>query len=402
MKKRIGHIRLKKIPLLIAALLLVSCGWLVTSCVEEYWPDLGLKYENAVVVDGMITNDPGPYTVTLSRSSSVSQPAFLPLVGCEVSIMDNLGNSEILKEESDGIYRTSPNGIQGEVGISYKLSIQTPNGRHYESEYAYLSPPTTIDSIYYLPELKEVVDADHPTNGLQFYINTGMAEQDTNYYLWRLESSFKFEANHRVMFIFDGTMERFFPSDSLLTCWWTGSAKEIFTYSTEKLSQPVIRNFPLNYVDTETKMLSIRYSLLVNQLSITKAAHKFWNSLSEMESESGSMFSRQPYQVRGNVRCLEDDDEPVLGYFMVAGKSSKRIFVDRPSELDFFYSAKCNLITQELYTLLWGMVSSWPVLLAGQVTENGYVPALTSDQGCVDCREEYNGATLQQPDFWIE
>lgn len=37
----------------------------------------------------------------------------------------------------------------------------------------------------------------------------------------------------------------------------------------------------------------------------------------------------------GNVKNQDDPDEPVLGYFLVAGMDEKRIFLQRPAELPF-------------------------------------------------------------------
>ena len=114
------------------------------------------------------------------------------------------------------------------------------------------------------------------------------------------------------------------------------------------------------------------------------------------------MFTKQPYQIRGNVKRTDDPGEPVLGYFLVAGKSEKRVFVDRPIELDYYYTDDCNLITEDLMTMLWLMIEQWPVLLAGKITTYGHTPALVADPACIDCREEYAGATIFEPPFWIE
>ena len=164
-------------------LLILILGWALTGCIEEYWPELGIKYENVLVVDGMITSDAGPYTVRLSRSSAVSDAAYLPFTECEVSIQDDRGSNELLTETSSGVYVTNPNGIQGEVGMGYRILITTPQGTRYESDYEEMPAPTGIDSIYYRAEYREVVDGSYPTNGLQFYLDTDLTEQDTNYYL---------------------------------------------------------------------------------------------------------------------------------------------------------------------------------------------------------------------------
>ena len=79
------------------------------ACREEFWPDL-TKYENLIVVDGLITNDPGPYEVKLSFSTAVQNPEFNPFSGAQVVIMDNEGTSKTLTETSPGIYKKLPKG----------------------------------------------------------------------------------------------------------------------------------------------------------------------------------------------------------------------------------------------------------------------------------------------------
>lgn len=382
------------------SLIAIIMGPVLSGCIDEYWPELGAKYDNALVVDGMITDQPGPYIVKLSLTTTVDDPEYKMLSSCLVTIYDDQGTEEILRETALGIYQTSPNGIRGKVGGSYRISILTHDNKYYQSAFEKLTLPTGIDSVYSKIEYREVPDALHPDAGLQFYIDTQVAETDTNYFLWRLESTFKFNANHRIRYTFDGQFHPFQNSDTLLTCWRTASVKKVFTYSTVNFQTPVIKQFPLNYVTTETKELSVRYSLLVKQLSLTLKAYKFWKSMEDLDAESGSMFTKQPYQIRGNVIRVDDEDEPVLGYFTVAGMSAKRMFVDRPQELDFYYQPACNLITKELRTVLMTMYLQWPVLLAGKVTEYGYAPGLTAKKWCVDCTQEYSGATVNEPSFW--
>jgi len=108
---------------------------------------------------------------------------------------------------------------------------------------------------------------------------------------------------------------------------------------------------------------------LVKQLSINQEAYKFWKSLGEVNTETGSLLSKQPYQIRSNVKNINDGDEPVLGYFVVAGMAKKRIYVNRPIELNFYYLEKCNLITEELRTILMTMQNQWPVKLAASTGE---------------------------------
>src|SRR6187402_3391330 len=64
-----------------------------------------------LVVDGLITDQPGPYTIKLSRTiaydnSSPLKVYSIPETKAKVSIIDNLGNEEVLTELTPGLYKT--------------------------------------------------------------------------------------------------------------------------------------------------------------------------------------------------------------------------------------------------------------------------------------------------------
>ncbi|MBN2174971.1 MAG: DUF4249 family protein, partial [Bacteroidales bacterium] len=140
---------------IIPALLILNSLLILSSCTEEYWPDLGEKYDELLVVEGMVTNAPGPYTIKLTQSTSIRYPREIPLTGYGVIISDNAGNSETLTETEEGTYTTAPGGIQGVVGRSYKLTIHGLNGTTYESGFEKLTPPVAIDTLYPVVEFRE-------------------------------------------------------------------------------------------------------------------------------------------------------------------------------------------------------------------------------------------------------
>lgn len=375
--------------------------FVVSACVEEYWPELDKKYENMLVIDGMITNKPGPYIINLSLSTTVNDPARIPLANCEVMIIDDKGNSETLHESEPGVYTTSPFGIQGMVGREYKITIHTPDKKNYESAFEELQQPVGIDSVYAEIAYKEDVNYVYDLAGYQFYLDTYQAENDTTFFLWKLERTYKFNANYRIKYIFDGAFHIMAHSDSLYTCYKTDNIEEIFTYHTLNLADPILSRFPIHFVNTETKELSIRYSLLVKQLTINETAYQFWNSLEDRESEEGSMYTKQPYQIRGNVFNPDNPNEPVMGFFLVAGRTDKRIFVNRPYTLDFHYNTTCYLFTEELLTVLYSMQSQWPLYLYAVFSgSGGQSPALPASQSCLDCT--IGGGTIIKPEFWID
>lgn len=390
-------IRLK--DLIINVILLLTIFNITSSCVDEYWPKVLPKYESNLVVEGQINSQQGPYEVTLSLSTEVNRPYFDPLKGCSVTILDDVGNSEQLIEIGQGKYTTTAQGIRGIPGRSYKLKIITPQGKNYESKFTKMPQPGIIDSIYYRPENRPHPDLERMMSGLQFFLNAHNEYDSSNYFYWRVEQTYKFNANYKIRFYYDGQMRRFKSPDSLFTCYKTDHIPNIYLYNTERLEHSTIKDYPLHYVNTESKALSIRYSILVNQYSITKETYKYWNDLASLNDEQGDLYSRLPFQVRGNVFNTEDKDEPVLGCFLVAGKSTKRIFIDRPDYLDFYYTDSCNLYGPD-QELLWIHRNEWPIFLPAFPGTGGAAPAWVDYQWCVDCTK--SDGKLEKPEFWVE
>lgn len=374
---------------------------LTVSCIDEIKIDLGDTYETLLVVDGGITNEAPPYTVKLSWSSRLEYlPKFVPIENCNVEIMDDFGNIEVLEEKDKGIYVSSESGLQGMPGRSYKIRILLADGKQYESDFERMEEPIEIDSVYFENEFIYDDELQHNLNGIRFYLDTKESNLEEAYFLWKLYGTYEYNANYFIKYMFDGSMHPFEQFDSLYTCYRNYTIPEIFTEQTANLSGNAIENYPLHYVDTEDKRLSIRYSLLVKQHIVSREAYEFWNHLREQENNSGSIYSVLPFQLVGNVFCTDDPTEPVLGYFNVSSVNSRRIFVNRPTDLEFYYQTECPLITEDIYTVLWLWKDQWPLYLPASYIGTFQTPVLTGSQQCVDCTE--SGGVLEIPEFWIE
>ncbi|MCP3927525.1 MAG: DUF4249 domain-containing protein [Bacteroidetes bacterium] len=370
---------------------------LLMACEEEFRPQLD-EYEKLLVVDGAITNQLGPYTVKLSLSTNVYIHDFEPLQNAEVSILDDAGISEQLSEVEPGIYQSSIEGIQGIIGRKYSIAIHTSNGKSYHSEFEELKEPTSIENVYAEIEYHQDKNYDYDLAGYQFYLDSGASPEDSTNFLWKIVQTYEYKTDFLAHLIWDGRLETFPKPDSIHTCWKTDYLDRIFTFNTQFLSEPVISRFPLHYVNTEARQLAIRYSLLVKQYRISDDAYTFWSSLEEQQFSQGALYSKQPFQIKGNVKNSNDSQETVLGYFMTAGLSEKRIFVDRPS-IPFNYSF-CTLGMAEFESFVriaWSDPIIWPLYITQDNVTN---QKAWTNQACVDCRKK--GGTTTRPDFWID
>ncbi len=381
-----------KIKRVVLLLVLLQFVWL-SSCIDEYWPEVS-KYENLLVLDGGVTNEPGPYIVKISNSSTLGIADFIPYEGCVLAIVCSNGEKEVLTEIAPGIHSTSVDGIQGQIDKSYKLLISTPEDKEYESTFELLKDIVEIEDVFAEVENHENGNVYLPEIGYQFYVNTQETTLDTNFYLWKLESTYHYQSDYFIHWYYTDRLFQFNPIDSLFNCWKTSKINTFYTFNTSSINSNQLKKYPLNYVNTQTKRLTIRYSLLVNQHTISKQAWKYWSTLEEQKSEQGTLYSNQPYQIKGNLININDIEEQVLGYFMVSSVHSKRIFVDRINE-QFYYS---------FCTFNDGWIEAMSGLYWGGPFEDPQWVTLVDDQrgvahaGCVDCREK--GGSTNKPDFW--
>ena len=118
------------------------------ACTEAIDVDLNEGENNRLVVAGEISNEPGPYSVRLTRSTSYfyNQPAPAEL-GATVTIFDGEQTFVLLDEDNDGTYWTDSSAL-GVPGRTYTLNIKLTNGEEYEA-VDHMPIPNRFDTIYY-------------------------------------------------------------------------------------------------------------------------------------------------------------------------------------------------------------------------------------------------------------
>ncbi|MBE0655076.1 MAG: DUF4249 family protein, partial [Bacteroidales bacterium] len=195
-------------------MVLFGLFFISTSCVEKYWPELNKENEKILVVDGRISNFPGPYTVKLSSSSSVLDTLFIPKSSATVTILDDHGNQEVLTETSPGIYQTKPDGIQGIIGNSYKIKINLLDGTSYESDFEELLNPAAVEDVYYEKEMHYAQNnLETDQEGYQFYVNSEPTGSSKSYFFWEIEETYEYHSSYRIYYMYNGKNNNAFYTD---------------------------------------------------------------------------------------------------------------------------------------------------------------------------------------------
>jgi hypothetical protein len=97
-----------------------------------------------IVIEGLINDRRGPYSVSITRSGSYFNQPELPFVsGAQVIVKDNTGTTDTLKEAAPGIYLTAK--TRGIPGRTYTLQVIADN-QEFDGTSTMLSH-VTIDSL---------------------------------------------------------------------------------------------------------------------------------------------------------------------------------------------------------------------------------------------------------------
>jgi hypothetical protein len=119
-----------------ATVLFFSCKKIVT-----------LKLKNvpaAIVIEGEVTDAPGPYVVTINQPVDFyASNAFPPVQGAVVTITNSMGLRDSLTETTPGVYVTHV--LQGVPGITYTLSVTVQNANY--TAVSTMPMPVALDSI---------------------------------------------------------------------------------------------------------------------------------------------------------------------------------------------------------------------------------------------------------------
>lgn len=308
--------------LLLTALL----GFGMASCISLYQPEAA-AISPALVVEGMITDQPGPYTVTLTQTADYSVKALnLVVTGATVALLDELGNQEILQEiPSTGIYQTKANGLQGVVGRRYKLSILTTAGKRYESEAELLKAAVPIQRLYYQFRLDPYALTSEDQSGWDVYLDTKDPEATGDYYRWTWTNYTYTQVCHTYRA--SPFSDVFYDQSCCAPCWNINRCYNCLTVSSDALvnGQSISGQFITRVPFTSR----FRYYLEVEQQTISRGAFQFFESVRKLTANNGGLFDSAPALVRGNIRCVSSPDEPAFGYFGASGIATKAIYVDR-------------------------------------------------------------------------
>lgn len=296
---------------LIKYLVLFLTPLLFSGCVAKFIPEIEEDRE-LLVVQGLLTNQNEPDTIKLSRSLPLGQKIDArPVTGSTVSISDDEGNSYTLSETNAGSYTTPPSFIRT-PGRFYTLHINS-GGLNYESFPMEMKPVPPIDSVYYEKSvIEKPFQSFKGVDACDIFLDTHDPTGNCKFYRWDFSETWVFRLLYEV------------PNN---TCWISDNSHYVNVKSTAAFNESKVIRYPLIHISNLTDRLQTRYSILVNQYSINEDEFNYWEKISNIAVQVGSLYDIIPASVPSNIQCIENPGEKVLGYFSVSAKTSKRIYI---------------------------------------------------------------------------
>jgi len=374
------------------------------------------------VVEGTINSGGDSTFIKLNRTVTLTNTITAnPELNASVVVENDQNFSYPLIETGKGYYACA--GLNLDNSHKYRLNIKTANNEQYVSDFDAVLNSPPIDSVSY------DVNGNVTGPGLNVYVSTHDPSNTVKYYRWDYQETWEFHSAFNSSFISNGytVFERDLINDEIFTCWKSDTSSYINLASSAKLSHDVIINNPVTFIPSNDERVGIDYSILVRQYALTPDAYNFYNNLKKNTEQLGSIFDAEPSEISGNIHCVTNPSEPVIGYVSIGMVASKRMFADNrnlPAWAPIIpYYSNCALFFDYInnrpccYFLSYGPTGAvsnqvdvfinydvgddpYPLIPIDQITPPGGGAALgytASTKECTDCTLR---GTNVRPGYW--
>jgi hypothetical protein len=369
---------------------------LLGSCKDKYTAPVHIPASGYLVVEGFINAGSGSTDFTLTRATGLDSPYVLPEAGASVSVESGDGSQYPLTEKGNGSY--SIDQLPLDLNQQYRVRIKTTDGKEYLSDLTSVKITPPVDSVSWKAE----------DGGVRIFVTTHDPANNSRYYQWNYVETWEYASAFvsTLEYLGGGLFGDRPDLDQVHVCYISDLSTSISIGSTAKLNDDLMFEYPLTFVPYLTSnKLSRKYSILVKQHALTKEWYEWKEKVKKNTEQLGSIFDAQPSDISGNIHCVSNPGEPVIGYVGCTSETEKRIFIRRselppivvhtgyeqcvpdtipnaePDIMNYFESG-VNLPIMPVYS------SRGPGII-GYTGASGY---------CVDCREQ--GGVTAKPDFW--
>jgi hypothetical protein len=325
---------------------------LLTACVDRINFNVP-PAQFQTVVEGMISDRPGSYTVKVSKSLSLDASSSMrsPVEKAKIKLYDDEGNAEDFTETSPGEYTTG--GIlQGKVGHAYHIRLETPDGKIFESEPDRINRVGEVETIRYEFEARTVQKnyGEVAADVFNIFVDADAGSGDDNYVRWRFTGTYKVITHPELHAILPqgstwlrdpppcsgyivapalggGKLEKV-ADCTCCTCWINQFESVPQVSDGQFIQGNQFRNVKVAEVPINSATFSDKYMVEVEQMSLSRKSFEFFRLIRAQKEGASSLFQPPYGEIKGNVSPV-NSAEPVIGLFWATSVKAKYLFIPR-------------------------------------------------------------------------
>lgn len=378
---------------------------MAVSCIYPFNPE-PQDGSGAFVIEGDILL--GDYTdVMLSFTAPVTAPdeASAPPV-CDVWVEDEAGTTYqgVRDNEAPGRYRVDTRNASPDK--RYRLHVlRNDDKREYVSGWGEAPVVPEIDSLSY------ILDFDRS----RLNVALSMHSRGGSFFKWRYVEDWEYHADYNAVIKYvppvfsgrwgvatdDGNIVDIVYPESTYYCYGHDVSSEIMIFSTESQTDDRFVDLEFHPIPRSDVRISYIYHIDVYLEPLTEDAYRYWETVKANSEYNGNLFAPNPSELIGNIRCVQDPDEMVMGYISVASLAHKALYI-RNIDTRFYkdpnpYEEPLLVNRGDWYeTYNDGYLPFSYYMMPGDLSQTYWARAR-----CVDCLRKGKG-TYKRPDNWLQ
>ena len=274
----------------------------------------------------------------------------------------------------------------------YRLCVEALDAT-YASDWSEIPAPPVIRNIEFVPDPELVT----------VLVSVDGGEGGTGYLLLSYDETWEFHTDYVPHYKVDTrrwTIEEGDWDYSRYWCWARADNGRSYPVDYTGLSEQGVTAWPLYAFPRRDGRNHKKYCVRVRAKTLSSSSYRFLKNLEDNTDGGDNLFTPNPGEIPGNIRCETDPDRQVYGYALFSRTVSKRAFLNNRYYLSPGL-APLNYLIWDQYADFWSM--GYRPLAENPNPDHD--PEQEGPYGwgaprCYDCTAA--GGTLQKPSFWDE
>lgn len=283
---------------------------LLGACVDRVNLDLPPPDRYPVAIDGMISDQPGPYQVIVTRAQDIESKDS-PRIRIPVKWMilsDDAGNKDTLTLTKYNFYQTSTS-MRGQVGRVYTLYFKLLDGREYLSRPDTLLPTGQVKDVSF--SFRSDPAGPYTTKyGFDIFFDASTQGLRNNQFLWKMVGTYKADI-------------------TCCTCWVFINNPIPIVSDGQLVEGGEFKHVKAGYIPVNAYTFMNKVYAGVQQMSLTQGAFRFWRAVQSQQQSIGSLFQPSFGKIPENFTQLSGEPGEVFGLFYATSITTNGVFITR-------------------------------------------------------------------------